>query len=298
MSARSFSLGQTSALSTSDIVDIFGNPSSVSRLNNIAASLNYSVQGDKYDAIDFGFGIPTRYGLFGFVYHRNTIVGLIRTSVLGKDEGTFSVSKNYYTIGYSRRLFDQFCFGLNGNILSERIDQYKSSVASLGLDLSFQYRYNFKHQHFRGVAAGLLFKNLVKPGIAYESSKHYSPLDVIMIIENDIFFGQHSFTLIGNFDYYVRKKINDKNALFKNKDILGYHLAVEYSINSIVFLRLGYYSDSISVVKNGDEYGDYLLSYGIGLTYLNIGLNYGYGSYGDRYPFFEPIHKISFCVRM
>lgn len=284
ISARAFSMGQSSSFSTND-VDIYNNPSMIAELKNCLSSVSYANQFNDDYAIGINIAVPSKIGIIGILFHRWEQGGFEKTNEYGIRTGTFSFIVSYYSLSYSNKIIDNFYFGINTNLIHEKIDT-DSEFYNPGFDISTYYSFFLSNKFLKNIKSGILIKNINEPSIKFGTHKDFLYREYVFINENNFRLLDQSIQTVINISYYDNQNF---------KDQYRYNLGLEYAL-SWIQLRIGYYSDSIYSVGHNTESGVGLFSYGFGLKFSNYYLDYGFGKYTDDYASFDPIHKITLGI--
>ena len=271
-------------LSGSNIADVKGmdaiywNPAGLSQLSSTEASFSY---------MDYFAGMKISYFTVGAkLGAANTIgislqamnIGDIPVTTIQNPEGTGeNISPNFITLGltYARQMTDRINFGVNGKVISEKIDDM--SAMAVAFDFGLQYVTPF------GFSLGVVMRN-------FGSSIEYSGTNVEF--NSDIPWAAPSATTrktaldmashelpasltLGAGYYYELGNVQGLNVSTAyvnnsyNNDQMSFGL--EYNFKKMIFGRIGYISALFEdeTPEGIDDY-PYGLSFGIGAN-VNVG---------------------------
>ena len=189
--ARATAMGQSTFLSFSDAIAVFQNPSSISQAQQTTASMFFTklLSTTNYD---LGLVIPTEHdGAFGISLFR------ISTEVPGLDRTIIS-EQTHFLFTYGIALSEKLAFGFNAKFVSGTFWGNPSQVSSPGIDFGLQHLPGASNKLLQNLRFGLTIDNLVRPAMEFGAQQEFLPRKIRAIVENDLSWGDHAITLVGN----------------------------------------------------------------------------------------------------
>ncbi|MCK5125839.1 MAG: tetratricopeptide repeat protein [candidate division Zixibacteria bacterium] len=227
--SRDLSMGGANIADCSPSTAVFWNPA------RLATAETYSFSGFHTSLFDadaslqyFGLAIPTLdYGSFGFGVFHLGINNIERTDAGNLSLGTFSDSRIGIYLAYARVISD---YQLGVSIVMEHhsLDTYKAS-STPGLNVSVTRKINFNGRKLSFISINAGARNLIRPGFKLVNATAKYPIGA----EFGVTCGLNTF-----------KSWNQQVILAVNANKFDYvapsfNFGVEYSFDSILFLRAG-----------------------------------------------------------
>jgi hypothetical protein len=139
----------------------------------------------------------------------------------------------------------------------------------ISFDASVGVLPKFENVWLKNLGIGLVLKNLIQ----FNDSNAYIPRAINLIAENGYHFSDQSIFIVMNYSWFedVLKKYQER-----------FHVGAEYCYQLLCF-RIGY-SNGYSIDR---------ISFGSGIRYHFLKIDYGYGNYINNDMFGRPIHNVT-----
>ncbi len=254
--ARGAAMGDAQVAISNDVTATYWNPAGLSNLRYNELSLMHYALVDNVRFQNAAYGFPTdHHGSFAF-----SASLLDYGSIQGYDSGALptgnvNASNKLFGASWGKQLFkdSKLSGGLSLKYLQSDLAGYKASAPMMDAGLL----YPIETGRLRGLRLGLALRN---EGGAINYNGVNSPLP------SQVVFGTGFSALGGNLNLAL-DFINSKNA--DSHTAFG----AEYRVFDMLFLRLGYSSES-DFVGNG-------FSYGLGMRFAQWNIDYALVPYGD-----------------
>ena len=257
--ARGMAMGRAFAALSGDASAPFWNPAATSTIDkaNLMAFRTTLFMNTNYDCLGIAYPFVD-LGVFSFSAGRIGTDGIEKRDIDNRLIETFSSSETRFGFSYARAIGYGLHGGLTFKIVSNNVGDFSGSGA--GADLGFQY----SPTKFQWLTLGASFIDLFQPRVKLQSV-------------------EDRYKTVSRFGAIADKNINDKMDLTAGFDIEKtagrsaiFHMGAELEFLKQYFLRLG--------LDRGR------LTFGGGLLYRSIGLDYAY----ESVEYLGGSHRISF----
>ena len=265
--ARTSALGGSFLTLGNDPNGIFTNPAIIGTVENRQISFGFSklTLDINSGSASYGQTLGDDGSIGGSVQYIN-YGSFTRTDELGNTLGTFTANDLAFTVGYSNKLNDNLYYGLSGRFISSSIAGYSST--GLAADLGLLYVIPEKMWTF-----GFAVTNLGAQVKSYISTKESLPMSVSLGASKQL---EH-LPLLFNFALH---DINNNDGGFSER-IKSFSVGGEFTLSSIVKLRVGYNNQRRQDMKLGSTAGLAGFSIGTGINVKGYRLDYAFNSLGS-----------------
>lgn len=278
--ARAYAMGgaYTSIANSSDAV--FWNPAGITKLSNFGMTAGYADWfmdvghysfSAAYTMPDVGtFGAFALFSDIGTIEETTVanlgfVNGVYNPGLTGR---SFSPSSMVIGLSYARDLNDRFTFGIN--VKYAREDLVYESAGVLIFDGGFIY-----NTGFRSIVIGASLRNF-GPEVKFIDRSYPLPQTLTLGISTKLFGGVEPLIAnTGKHSFLIAYDMEQPRDYDQQHNVGG-----EYSFDDMLFIRGGY-------KFNGDQEG---LSFGGGLLYNGIKVDYGYSDFGE---YLDSVHRFS-----
>jgi len=200
---------------------------------------------------DISLGLPSSYGNFAFSITYLTSPDIPKRDETGEDLGSFSYSIIMPGVAYSRKLFEDIDFGIEGKFLYSSVDEYNATAIAFGFGAKYAVR------EFPGLSLGASVDNLGTQMSAYQSEKDPLP-----------------FKITGGASY-ISKIFNINIDISKATDTrLFWAFGLEGIPHEMIALRFGYSSKGSEWKTGGSTEILGGMTFGTGIFWKNFSFNY------------------------
>ncbi len=265
-SARAAGLGGSFVSIVNDPNGIFVNPAIIGTLEARQISFGFFK-----NLVDINAGTAS-YGQniedFGWVGGGIQYVNygsFAQTDELGNRLGTFTANDLAITLNYSNLMYENLTYGINAKFIYSSIAEYTSTA--VGFDIGFLY--NIPDKLF---TLGVSATNIGRQTKSYISTNESLPFDISIGISKKL---EHLPLLLNiNFHQlnYAENSFIDRFKCFS--------LGGEFSLSSVVKLRVGYNNQRRLDLKLGTSAGMAGFSLGGGILVKGYMVDYAYNSFG------------------
>lgn len=286
--ARALALGDAFTSIADDVSSIYWNPAGISTINGTAAEFYYSPW---IADIRFSFtGSVTSLGRLGNLAVGITSVSMddmpVRTLEYPEGNGEqFAANNLAFSLGYGRRLTQNFAVGMTIKHIQEQIWHMTASSLAADIGVIFQTRN-------QGIKIGMSISNFgSKMKLAGRDTKLSVDIDEIKAGNNDridAYLDTWEWPLPLLFRFGISKNVLDTDfsrlvvavdAIHPNDNMEYVNLGMEYSLKDAVFLRIG---QSTALMENAEQG----LSLGAGIKTrlsrsMQLQIDYVTRSFGD-----------------
>lgn len=248
--ARASALGNSFTAISNDASAIFYNPAGLSSLNGIQVLGMYSNLFGSIEGLNYGnLGVTKGFEFgtmgLGIIYSSVSDIPYV-TSVSGPSGDVFSDNEMAVLLSYSKKVTDNLQIGINGKFIRHSIADFESS--GFGFDVALLTTFNEK------LKAGLMIQDAIGAKIKLNGRE-------------DTYISKFKFGLAYNPISVLT--ISPEIMVTGNKKML-FSIGSEYNVyKNMIKLRGGY-----NTVQDAP-------SFGVGLKYSQINLDYSYSKNGD-----------------
>ncbi len=286
--ARYLAMGGSQVANVSGLDAIFWNPSGVD-FNQNAANAMFSYRSYiadmniNYVAVSGKFGDLGSVG-FSFKYLN---IGEINVTTMDQPDGTGQViNPNFFVVGltYSKTLTDRIAIGLNFNVINESF--HRAEATGFSFDFGVQYRDLFDT---KGLDLGIVYKNL-GGSMKYEGNATWVEATDPNSSRGTTFYqfatAENPLPSELSIGLSYKAQIDELNditfstAYFNNNYTYDdYKFGMEYSYNSIFYVRGGYIFSPQASENAPNIFEDYSLGAGLNfkeITGIDLSVDYAY----------------------
>ncbi|MDC0977651.1 PorV/PorQ family protein [bacterium] len=266
VSARALALGNTYTAVGGHIDGVFFNPATlVETVDNMEFTSTAINNFEEVDRKNIGWATtPKNLGFineqnaaYGINYSSSTVGNILKTSWGENDrpetDGTFESNKHNITLTYSKQLNYFWKYGLNVRKYSYNIGNYNADAT--GLDFGIIYLLPKNYYNFP-LVLGLTLHNIGRTNVNW-STGHTDAMPIRL-----------------NLGVTTYRSLFNKKLLFSTE--------IEKEEISDTFFRFGteyWLVNNMFALRAGLDHN--LLTYGLGLNYHNIAIDYAQSDYGD-----------------
>jgi len=256
-------MGDTGALVTDDALNFLSNPAAGLFNRSRIVTISQSFWLADTNIISGGYSINKRKSHWGFAFTHLGYGTLDTRDEAGNIIGEFSPMDFVGTVNYALRFGASHYFGINGNILYEKI----STASSYGFstDLGYVWSTPLKDVKF--------YSTLKNFGTTSKMDKE--KIDLPLKYE----FGITKEFLTRNYDLAF-----DAKALKSQDTDFAYNFGMQLKTFEILYLRTGY--------KGNDDTNE--VSFGMGIDYDSFNIDYAYMQVTNG---LDDVHKISLSYK-
>lgn len=192
--------------------------------------------------------------------------------------GTFRPTDKIYTFTYSNELKDWFSYGISANLFAQNYDgenTYSNTFFEIGILKEFKL---FENSEIKdNLLIGTQMKNIFNQGVDYDGTSYVSVgYDDVSYVG---YFPSIFRVGISNVVEYTNKGIYQKSHLigftsgfeyqdlFNSKYRTAYKLGGELSLLDIVYLRIGYYYETLEGASGNSKKSLEEFTYGFGFNF-------------------------------
>jgi tetratricopeptide (TPR) repeat protein len=255
--ARSMGLGGATIAMPVDATTIYWNPAGLDLLQRKNVTLFYAptLGGMKYNFV--GYAHPSlRVGTFGVAWLHCDVGDINGTDESSLSTGTQTYGQDQFLISYAK----EFPFALSaGATIKYDRQTYTGFDAATGVsfDLGFIYRPQLGEGIWEELSFGLAIQNLIEPRLRLDTATDVPPRTFRAALAKPV--------RLSNGTDVVNLLFNFKNAVNGGRSRAQF--GAEYVYQNRAMLRLG---------RNGQVF-----SFGAGVTYQNITIDYAFGNYSS-----------------
>ncbi len=283
--SRASSLGNAFVGLADDVSALYWNPAGISRINNIEMMFSYTNWLSDI-TLNYG-GVVVPLGSFGTIGIAGTFLsmGEMKVRTIDYQEGTgerFDASDLAFALSYGFNLTDRFSFGISMKYIQEKIWHCEAKT------MAFDFGTLFRTQ-FHGLRIGAVIYN-------FGSAMQMQGLDLLVFHDPDerktgnndkiiAYQGTDKWELPLNFQAGIAIDLLNKkyhkitllaDVLHPSDNQESMNLGVEYSLNNLAFLRLGWSSLFQKNTEEGLTFGGGIKKK-FGSSYILI--DYAYSSF-------------------
>ena len=254
MGARALAMGRAYVAAVNDPTAVFWNPAGLDLVTQPSATLfhNQLFEGSLYDF--FGFVYPTlTYGTVGLGFARVGTGDVPHTSNSYENLGSLNYEEDELYVSYAKRLPFNIYSGATMKIRRQVFSgDLATDATGIGLDLGLLYQSQKISGIFQDVNVGFNYRNVISPDLKLGSQTDNEPY--IM-----------TFGLLKGIQLGMKGKINVAlDYLMTSYESGDIRMGSEYLFSGLGALRAGYGSNGVS--------------FGAGLSYSFVDLDYSFGS--------------------
>jgi hypothetical protein len=265
-SARAAALGGSFICIVNDPNGLFSNPAVVGTLDSRQISFGFFKNIADINAGTASYGQHIEdFGWVGGGIQYVNYGSMTETDELGNPLGTFSASDIALTVGYSNFMYENLTYGINTKLIFSSIADYHSSA--FAFDLGFLYTVPEKL-----LAFGISATNFGRQMSSYIDTREGLPFNISLGISKKL---EHLPLLV----CFNLHRLNDADLSF-TEHLKTFSLGGEFTLSSIVKMRVGYNNQRRQDLKLGTSSGMAGFSLGAGILVQGYMIDYAYNSFG------------------